>query len=91
MMIHMVKTVGQFALSDTTNLCVTVGVNEKGGMDYTEFEKYLLNLLISIFPYAKYLPRLIVMVNIYSGTSNSNIYLLAKTSYMLLLFLPWIS
>ena len=42
----MVKTIGQFGISDPTNLCLNVGVNEKVGMDDTEVQKYLLDLFI---------------------------------------------
>ena len=31
----MLKTVGQFELSEPTYLCVDFGLNEKGGMDDT--------------------------------------------------------
>ena len=74
--IRVVKTVGNFGLSEPTNLWGAAGVNEKGGMDDTTFEKYIINLSIAIFPYAKDLSVLKVLVNIDIGPGRSNFNLL---------------
>jgi hypothetical protein len=56
---------------------VSVGLNEKGGMDEAEFEKYFRNCILQLFPDAIDLPGFCVMVKVDSGPGRLNVNLLA--------------
>jgi len=55
-----------------------VGLNEKGGMDEAEFEKYFRNCILPLFPDALDLLGFCVMVKVDSGPGHLNVNLLAK-------------
>ena len=57
---------------------VSVGLNEKGGMDEAEFKKYFRNCILHLFPDALDLPGFRVMVKVDSGPGRLNINLLAE-------------
>jgi hypothetical protein len=56
----------------------SVGLNEKGGMDEAEFEKYFRNSILPLFPDALDLPGFRVMVKVDSGPGRLNVNLLAE-------------
>jgi hypothetical protein len=57
---------------------VTFGQNEKGGMDDEEFEKYLLNLIMPLYPNAKDKQGKHVILKADSGPGTTNLSLLTK-------------
>jgi hypothetical protein len=44
------KIRGKFGMDEPRYLGVSVGLNEKGGMDEAEFEKYIRNSILPLFP-----------------------------------------
>jgi hypothetical protein len=63
---------GRYINGTTEKLPVTVGVNEKGGMDSVEFEKYVKNSIVPLFPHAQDEPgkRVILKVDSSPGCCN---------------------
>ena len=57
---------------------MTFGQYEKGGMDEDEFEKYLLNSIVPLYPNAKNMPGYRVLLKVDSGPGRMNIRLLTK-------------
>ena len=57
---------------------VTFGSNEKGGMDNDEFEKYLMNSIVPLYPHARNRPGHRVMLKVDSGPGGMNLNLLPK-------------
>ena len=53
---HMPHVVSQFGCEEERSWPVTFGQNEKGGMDEVEFEKYLINSIVPLYPDAKNIP-----------------------------------
>ena len=49
MLEHLHNIVGNFSHETEQSFPVTIGMNEKGGMDDDQFAKYLLNLTSAIF------------------------------------------
>ena len=70
---------GQFGHLAPQCFPVTIGMNEKGGMDEEEFGKYLIELIDMIFPDAADVDGKRVIVKIDSGPGRTNPYLLAYT------------
>jgi hypothetical protein len=50
---HAQQVIGKFGGDEERAWPVSFGQNEKGGMDEVEFEKYLLNSIVPLFPHAK--------------------------------------
>jgi hypothetical protein len=70
---HMHRILWRYIDVTTEMLPVTVGVNEKGGMDSKEFEKYIKNSIVPLFPYAQDEPGKRVILKVDSGPSRCNI------------------
>jgi hypothetical protein len=66
----------------------SVGLNEKGGMDKAEFQKYFRNCLLLLFPEALDLPGFHVMVKVDSGPGRLNVNLLAELRLLGLYLYP---
>ncbi len=47
---------GQFGHNEVKTFPWTFGLNEKGGMDTDEFQKYLFVNIILLYPDTKYVP-----------------------------------
>jgi len=56
---------------------VTFGANEKGGMDSEEFEKYVMNSIIPLYPHVRNQHGKHVMLKVDSGPVRMNPNLLA--------------
>ena len=69
---HMVQVGGKFGHKEVQRFPVTVGVNEKGGMNYREFEKYLCELVRRLYPDATDIDGERVIVKVDSGPGRSN-------------------
>ena len=75
---HMQLTQGTFGHAEPMLFPVSVGVNDKGGMDDKEFESYLLNMMHCLYPDASDTPGKRVMIKLDSGPGRSNVDLLAR-------------
>ena len=75
---HVLSVFGKFGYGELKELDTTIGVNENGGMDDKEFEKYLLDLIDTIFPDAEDKVGKRIIVSIDSGPGRSNTTLLAR-------------
>jgi hypothetical protein len=75
---HMPSIWGKFGKDKVCLWPVTFGQNEKGGMDDEEFEKYLLNLIMLLYPIAKDRPGKRVILKVDSGPGRTNLSLFTK-------------
>lgn len=73
---------GKFGMDEAQYLGVSVGLNEKGGMDQAEFEKYIRNSILPLFPDACDLPGKRVMIKVDSGPGRLNVELCAELKLM---------
>jgi hypothetical protein len=76
---HMPIIWGKFGKDKVCSWPVTFGQNEKGGMDDEEFEKYLMNLIVPLYPNTKDRPGKRVILKIDSGPGRTNLSLLTKS------------
>ncbi len=53
LMDHMPHVKGQLECEEVRSWPVTFGANEKGGMVSEEFEKFVMNLIVPLYPHAK--------------------------------------
>ena len=78
-MVDYMKTVeGQFGHKAPAKFDCTHGMNGKGGMDDDEFEKFMLNSMLPLWPNARDVPGKRVMFKADSGPGRTNPTLLAK-------------
>ncbi len=75
---HMPCVIGQFGCEEVCSWLVTFGANEKGGMDSEEFEKFVLNSIVLLFPHAKNKKGLRIMLKVDSGPGRMNLNLLTR-------------
>ena len=73
---------GKFGHNEVKTFPCTIGLNEKGGMDKEEFEKYLFINIIPLYPDACDVPSKRVMIKIDSGPGRINIELMARLRNM---------
>ncbi len=73
---------GKFGMEEPRYLGVSVGLNEKGGMDEAKFEKYIRISILSLFPDACDMPGKHVMIKVDSGPGQLNVDLLAELKLM---------
>lgn len=70
--------IGKFGRDEAQPIHVSFGLNEKGGMDEIEFEKYVKNSIITLYPDACDLPGKRVLIKVDSGPGRLNTELLAE-------------
>ncbi len=75
---HAQQVLGKFGCDNVRAWPVLFGQNAKGGMDEEEFTKYLLNLIVPLFPHAKDKAGHRVLLKVDSGPGWMNLLLLAK-------------
>jgi len=77
---HFKHVLGQWGLSDGPEwMPVTVGMNEKGGMDADEFEKYIKNSIVPLYSdTAADKPGQRVLIKVDSGPGRMNFEMLAR-------------
>lgn len=68
----------KFGMPEQVRRGVSIGVNEKGGMDDDEFAKYVKNNIMPLYPDALDIPGKQVMVKLDSGPGRCNLLLLAE-------------
>ena len=76
--IYFPPVVCKFGRDLTRPIQVSYGMNEKGGMDEIEFEKYVKNSIIPLYPDACDLPGKRVLIKVDSGPGRLNTELLAE-------------
>jgi hypothetical protein len=74
---YMQETIGHFGLGTSTKLPVTLGMNEKGGMDEQEFAMYIRNSIMPLYPNASPEKGKWVVLKCDSGPGRLNLDLLA--------------
>jgi len=75
---HVPQVLGRFGCEEERAWPVAFGQNEKGGMNDEEFEKYLMNSIVPLFPHAKDKKGHRVMLKVDSGPGRLSLKLLAK-------------
>ncbi len=63
---------GKFGYDNDQIFPCTLGLNEKGGMDREEFEKYIFNGIVPLYPNALDVPGKRVLIKIDSGPGRNN-------------------
>jgi len=71
------QTIGKFGLEEQKSLPVSLGMNEKGGMDEEEFAKYIMNAIVPLYPNAAPEKGKWVILKCDSGPGRMNLDLLA--------------
>jgi hypothetical protein len=72
------KVRGKFGCAEVRTWPITFGMNETGGMDAEEFEEYLMNSIVPLFPDVSDVPGKRVILKVDSGPGRSNLKLLAR-------------
>ena len=67
---------------------VTFGANEKGGMDSEEFEKYVMNSIVPLYPHARNQRGKRVMLKVDSGPGRNGRDLIMKCRFRGLYLYP---
>ncbi len=73
---------GKFGHDEVKTFPCTFGLNEKGGMDKDEFEKYLFVNIVSLYPDAVDVPGKRVCIKLDSGPGRINAELMARLRLM---------
>jgi hypothetical protein len=68
----------KFGMAEATYLGISFGMNEKGGMDEVEFEKYVMNSIVPLYPDSDDVPGKRVMAKVDSGPGRLNARLVAR-------------
>ena len=68
----------KFGMQERMIRGISIGLNEKGGMDDAEFEKYVKNNIIPLYPDACDMKGKRVMIKVDSGPGRVNVELLAE-------------
>lgn len=74
---YMPKVLGKFGCDEVREWSVTLGLNEKGGMDDAEFFEYFKNNIVALYPDAKDKPGRRVMPKVDNGPGRLGTNLLA--------------
>ncbi len=75
---HIRYTCGKFGRAEAKNFPCTVGMNEKGGMNDVEFEKYINNIINDMFPDMEDIPGKCVLLKVDSGPGRNCATMLVK-------------
>ena len=75
---HMHQVFGRWGFDEERWMSVTFGMNEKGGMDDEELEKYLFNSVVPLYPDAEDMMGKRVLIKIDSGPGRTNEVMLAN-------------
>ena len=75
---YMMNVKGEFGLGEVVLKPVSIGMNEKGGMDEEEFAKYICNAIMPLYPNASPEKGKWVLLKCDSGPGRLNLDLLAE-------------
>ncbi len=67
------------------------GMNEKGGMDNKEFEKYMINMIVPLYLNAKERPGKRAIIKVDSGLGRMNLNLITRLRFLGFILYPCIS
>jgi len=84
----MLRVRGQFGCAEVRLSPITFGANEKGGMDSEEFEKYVMNSIVPLYPHARNQRGKRVMLKVDSGPGRMNLNLLARLTHLEFILYP---
>ena len=73
---------GKFGYPEVTEISVSFGMNEKGGMDDNEFRKYMRNNVMPLYPDVRDTPGNRVMAKVDSGPGRLGEQLLAEMRHL---------
>jgi len=75
--IHACDVLGQFGMDQVQVLPTTFGMNEKGGMNVIELDKYIKKAILPLYPDAADVPGKRVLLKVDSGPGRVNLNMLA--------------
>ncbi len=78
---HFMKTCGRFGCKEVMEWPATIGMNEKGGMNDDEFNKYIDNSFVPLFPDLENVPGKRVLLKVDSGPGRNGTALLLKAHF----------
>ena len=79
---------GKFGCEEERFWACTFGMNAKGGMDDDEFEKYIVNSIVPLYPNARDRKGIRVVLKADSGPGRTNPKLLASLRHMGFILYP---
>ncbi len=86
----MLRVQGQFGCTEVRLSPITFGANEKGEMDSEEFEKYVMNSIVPLYPHARNQRGKRVMLKVDSGPGMMNLNLLARLTHLEFILYPYV-
>ena len=75
--VHSARVIGKFGLETERELPTTFGMNEKGGMNAIELDKYIKKAILPLFPDLADVPGKRVLLKLDSGPGRMNLDMLA--------------
>jgi hypothetical protein len=75
------KTCGRFGCKEVREWPATIRLNEKGGMNDDEFDKYINNSIVPLFPDLEDVPRKRMLLKVDSGPGQNGTALLLKARF----------
>ena len=78
---HFMKTRGRFGCKEVREWPAIIGMNEKGGMNDDEFDKYINNSIVSLFADLKDVPGKCVLLKVDSGPRRNGTALPLKVRF----------
>ncbi len=79
--VHIKKTRGQFGCDKVKEWPCGFGTNEKGGMNNVEFDKYIKNVIMPLYPDMEDEPGKHVLLKVNSRPGQNNLALLSKAGF----------
>ena len=80
--LHCPRVLGKFGTDTETSWDCTFGLNTKGGMDDCEFEQYVMNSILPLYPNTRDRPGHRLLLKCDSGPGRLQIGLLAKLRFL---------
>ena len=79
---------GKWGFEEECQKSVTFGMNERGGMDEDEFEKYIFNSIATLYPDVEDRDGKRIVIKLDGGPGRTNVKMLAKARVRGILFFP---
>ena len=86
--LYMHETFGQWGFGEVRSMSPTFGMNEKGGMDQKELEKYIFTNIIPLYPDLADEDGKRIIIKVDSGPGRNNVMMLAKARVRGGMFFP---
>jgi hypothetical protein len=78
---HFLNTCSRFGCKEVREWQATIGMNKKGGMNNDEFDKYIDDLIVLLFPNLDDVPRKRVLLKVDSGPGLNGTLLLLRACF----------